>query len=94
MKKLLLLTNLCLCTCFTFCQNNPQKSNIKETPVGSNSPSVKTQTVAPAKSGTDKGIVKDTTTKKGKGQAIVHSSPNQAKEDSIKKAKTKNKFKK
>jgi hypothetical protein len=41
--------------------------------------------------GTDKGIKKDSSEFKGKGNAIIHHAPNQDKIDSIKNAKTKTK---
>ncbi len=91
MKKSLLLISLCFCTCFTFCQNNPKKQTIKEKPVTNNQCPNNDKKNTIAKSVNDKGVKKDTTEKKNKSHAIIHGEQNQAKTDSIKKAKTKGK---
>lgn len=91
MKKLLLLSNLCFCICFAFCHNNPKKPIIEASPLNTNKSSMNSQTVVVTTSVNEKGIEKDSTAEKKRVKAIIHNSSNQAKEDSIKKVKTKNK---
>ena len=111
MKKLLLLTKLCVCVLIASCQN-PQQSD-KIAPLDENltidskptikdsatmpSPAIKsekqTTSVSAGTVGTEKTTKTDTAKTKPKNQpkAIIHMAPEQAKIDSIKNAKTKNK---
>ncbi len=100
MKKLLLLSSFVwFGSLFASCQNSttPKTENVVEpkkpittTPVAQDTTKGTNQTSSSGTVGTGGGKPKDTTaTHPVKGNAIVHSSPNQTKIDSIKKSKKK-----
>jgi len=100
MKKLLLLTNACICFFFATCQNpqQPKSENIIEikpviidTTIAIVTSKVVSQTSISETIGSGSGTKKDTTIKSVKPNAIIHNAPEQEKIDSIKNAKTKNK---
>jgi hypothetical protein len=101
MKKSLLLINLIsVFFIFSACHNTKHLEQDKtadsilvsaDSVSQADSTSIKKQTITAGTAGTDGGIKKDTNATFGSGHAIIHHAPNQAKIDSIKEAKAKNK---
>jgi hypothetical protein len=101
MKKLLLLINLgCIIFVVSACQNTKQVEQAKamdtklvrsDSVVRSDSIKINDQTITAGTAGTDGGIKKDTNASHNSGHAIIHHGPNEAKIDSIKNAKAKDK---
>ena len=101
MKKLLLLTNfICLYLFFSSCQNRAskrieniaeEKLTIKDSILAVDTSKVSKQSVVSGPIEVAIGTKKDTTIKPAEVKAIIHKAPDQAKIDSIKKAKLKNK---
>ena len=102
MKKLLSLTNIaCLCFFFASCQNVPRtnkentsetKPIITDTVVSTDTTKIKMQsTTSGSVGGNNQGTTKDTSVIPNSTHGIIHGAPDQAKIDSIKKAKLKGK---
>lgn len=102
MKKSLSITKLLIVVVLmTSCQSNSKTITKNETKVKPSNTAASTdttkqgtQTISAGTTGTVSGTKKDSTKQSTSAHGINHSSPNQAQLDSIKEAKTKDKFKK
>ena len=96
MKKLLSITKLVFClTLSVGCFSNPKPPANTETKTTTSTAGSTTgsQTQSSGTAGQDGGFTKDTMNEVDKNKAIQHAAPDQAKIDSLKNAKTKNKQK-